>query len=225
MSREHVADAAELYALGALRDDETAAIDAHLRVCAQCALAFASAESDVALIASVEAHHAAPLELNRRVERMLYPARRPWVFGAALAAAVIVGFLPSAFLWSENRSMHDAMLAQNAAIARLMDASHRNAAFQGVGANIAADVSYARDGSWYVVVVRGVSKRLTVVWMHDGARSMLGSTVPHGDVAMLYLPKSHPMDRLALMDGDRIVAQATLSWQKTPPDRQGARSG
>jgi hypothetical protein len=54
---------------------------------------------------------------------------------------------------------------------------------------------------------------------------MLGNAVPNGNVAMLYLPKSHRMDRLALMDGDRVVAEATLSWQRTVPNRHGARFG
>jgi hypothetical protein len=84
---------------------------------------------------------------------------------------------------------------------------------------------YALDGSWYVVVVRNPSKSLSVAWMHDGVHTMLGNAVPNGNVAMLYLPKSHRMDRLALMDGDRIVAEAALSWRSTVPNRHAARSG
>jgi hypothetical protein len=61
--------------------------------------------------------------------------------------------------------------------------------------------------------VRGASKPLSVAWMHDGQQTMLGSAVPKGNVAMLYLPKSHRMDHLALMDGDRVVGEASLSWQ------------
>jgi hypothetical protein len=72
---------------------------------------------------------------------------------------------------------------------------------------------YAPDGSWYVIVVREASRPLAVIWMHDGQHTMLGSAVPKGNVAMLYLPKSHRMDRLALMDGDRVIAEAALSWQ------------
>jgi hypothetical protein len=48
--------------------------------------------------------------------------------------------------------------------------------------------------------------------MHDGEQTMLGQAVPHGDVAMLYLPKSHRMDQLALMDGAQVVAQASLRY-------------
>jgi 3-methyladenine DNA glycosylase Mpg len=109
--------------------------------------------------------------------------------------------------------MHAMILAENGAMSRLASDTHRTAHFQPMDSNAPADVMYAPDGSWYVVVVRGASKALSVAWMHDGQRTMLGKAVPKGDVAMLYLPKSHRMDHLALMDGDRVVAEATLSWQ------------
>ena len=121
--------------------------------------------------------------------------------------------------------MHAAMLAQDAAMARVTGSPHRMAAFHPMQASPPAEVAYALDGSWYVIVVRGASKTLSVAWMHGKQRTMLGDAVPRGDLAMLYLPKSHRMDRLVLMDGDRILAQATLSWERTPPSRQGGRSG
>jgi hypothetical protein len=103
--------------------------------------------------------------------------------------------------------------------------AHRSAAFRTLPGNPPADVMYAPDGSWYFVVVRGASRPLAVAWMHDGERTMLGSAIPRGNLAVLYLPKSHRMDRLALMDGTRVIAEATLSWQKTIPNRPAVRSG
>lgn len=234
MTYEHVADLAVLYALGMLSDDERTAVDSHLRECVACARAVGAAEDDVARIAAAEAQWNAPPALADRIDAMLrvqpFRARTrarattpAWQF-AAMAAALVLGLLPSAYLWSENRSMHDAMLAQSAAVERLAAAPHRTTMFRGNGAQIGAAVMYPSDGSWYVVLVRDASKAMQVAWMHDGERTMLGSAVPRGGLAMLYLPKSHPMGRLALMDGDRIVAEATLPWQKTSPGRQGARS-
>jgi anti-sigma factor RsiW len=234
MTYEHVADLAELYALGALADDERAAVDAHLRVCAACAGAIGAAEEDVARIAAADTQWNVPPALADRVdgvlqERPLRPRARAraatpaWQF-AALAAALVLGLLPSAYLWSANRAMHDAMLTQSAAVERLASVPHRTTAFRSSGEPIGAAVMYPSDGSWYVVLVRDASRAMQVAWMHDGERTMLGSAVPRGGLAMLYLPKSHPMGRLALMDGDRIVAEATLPWQKTTPSRQGARS-
>jgi anti-sigma-K factor RskA len=220
----HVADLAELYALGALDDEQRAAVDAHLRACANCARLVGAAERDVTLIASMEASREAPRELDARIARIIAPRRASWL-AAGLAAAFVAGLLPATALWRENRALHEAMLAQSAAMQRLALTPHQMARFRPVQTGPSAEVAYAPDGSWYLVLVHGAAKALGVAWMHDGQRTLLGRTVAHGGVAMLYLPKSHRMDRLALMDGDRIVAEATLSWQKTAPSRQGVRSG
>ena len=231
---EHVEDRAALYALGALSDDERAAIDAHLRECSACAKEVAAAEDDVALIVSSEPQRTPPAALDARIDRLVQTrtvaalgrSRRPaWPYAAAMAAALLLGLLPSAYFWSQNRTMHGAMLAQSNAMGRLASAPHETAHFRTTSASPPAEVMYALDGSWYVVVVRSASKPLAVAWMHDGNRTMLGKAVPAGNVAMLYLPRSHRMDRLALMDGDRVVAVATLSWQHAVPNRRGAGSG
>jgi hypothetical protein len=222
MTPEHVEDRAALYALGALADDDRAAIDSHLRECSACARAVGAAENDVALIASMEPQQTAPPSLAGRIDRALQiqplEARRHvrpsvWPFATAIAAGLVLGLLPSAYLWSENRTMLSAMLAQNAVMDRLAGATHRTAAFQSPQGRPDAKVMYAPDGSWYVILIRNASKTLQVAWMHDGEQTMLGSAVPHGDLAMLYLPKSHRMNQLALMDGTRIVAQAQLSYE------------
>jgi anti-sigma factor RsiW len=223
---EHVEDRAALYALGALADDERAAVDAHLRECSACTQAVGAAEDDVALIVSTEPQHSAPPALDVRIGRLVQRrpleamrrSRRPaWPYAAAIAAALLLGLLPSAYFWSKDRTMHGAMLAQSNAMGRLASAPHRTAHFRPTDASPPAEVMYALDGSWYVVVVRDASKALSVAWMHDGVDTMLGNAVPNGNVAMLYLPKSHRMGRLALMDGDHVVAEATLSWQSTVP--------
>lgn len=232
MKYEHVEDRAALYALGALADDERAVMDAHLRECSVCTKAVGAAEDDVALILSAEPQRSAPPALDARIGRLVQTrplepmrrSRRPaWPY-AALAAALLLGLLPSAYFWSKDRMMHGAMLAQSDAIGRLASAPHRTAQFRPIDAGPPAEVMYALDGSWYVVVVRDASKALSVAWMHDGVHTMLGNAIPSGNVAMLYLPKSHRMGRLALMDGDHVVAEAALSWESTVPNRHAPRS-
>jgi putative zinc finger protein len=233
MTHEQIADLAPLYALGALDDTERLALEAHVRGCVTCARVVGSAERDVALIAAMEARHAAPPGLDARIDRAL--ALKPassrkrgtstWQTWAALAAALLVGLLPATYFWSENRTLSGAMLAQSEAMDRLAGAPHRIASFRVAPGSPAATVAYGADGSWYLVVVRDAAKALAVTWVHDGRQTMLGKTIPHGRFAMLYLPKSHRMDKLALMDGSRIVAEADLTWQKTPLSHRGARSG
>jgi len=69
---------------------------------------------------------------------------------------------------------------------------------------------YAPDGSWYCIIIRGASAPLHVMWPHDGTQTMLGTAMPHGDIALLYLPKSHRMDQLSLMQDGHVVGQAQL---------------
>jgi len=222
MNDAHLGDRSALYALGALDDAESAALEAHLRDCAECTNLVGKAERDVATIASLETRREAPLELSERIERLLGAAaghgmphrgmRISWPRVAAIAAAFLIGVLPSAYLWKRNRTIQDAVLYESAAMARLAATAHRTATFRGSSGALAAKVMYAPDGSWYVILVRGTPRTLQVAWMHDSRRTMLGSATPHGPIAMLYLPRSHPMEQLALMDGQRIVAQASLRY-------------
>jgi len=220
----HAGDVAELYALGALDEVQRRRVDAHLRTCAQCRTLVGAAERDVAFVASMEPRHDPPPQLEAKIDAAL-AARAPWPLPLAIAAAIVIGLMPAAYLWSVNRALHATVLAQTAAMQRLAAGPHRHADFQPMQPSPPAEVMYGSDGSWYLIVVHDARKALAVAWMHDGERTTLGYAAPNGSVAMLYLPKSHRMDRLALMDGDRIVAQATLSWGKSSPARPAVRSG
>lgn len=209
---DHLGDAADLYALGALDDSEREAVDRHVTECDECARLLAAAEDRVATLAQADAQHVAPAQLERRIASVAR-TRRPPVSAsfAALAAALIVGLLPSAYFWQQTQAMHAAMVADGDAMNQVASMPHRSVAFSGMQ-NGAARVMYAPDGSWYVIFVRGASRALSVAWMHDGQRTMLGTATPHGQVAMLFLPKSHRMDQLALMDGEQVVAEAQLAY-------------
>ena len=198
----HIGDDAALYALGVLDEREQAAVDTHVAACQACAQLLAQAYDDVAAMAQAQPQYSLP-ERRRRPERSV-PRWRPAL--AALAAAIVLALLPSAYFYEENRAMHQAMIADADAMARIASTPHRIAQFTGATAN----VMYGRDGSWYCVVVRGAKKPMNVAWMHDGQQTMLGTAVPHGDVAILYLPRSHRMEQLALLADDRMVAQARL---------------
>lgn len=209
----HIEELADLYAIGALDDAERLTVERHVAGCQQCTLLLAQAEDTVAEMESVRTQHRPPEQLQRRIRAMTQRSQLRWQsFIPAVAAAVVLGLLPSAYFWEQNRTMNETMLANAGAMSRLASTPHRSAAFTEMSDGSAASVMYGPDGSWYVVLVRGTSHALSVAWMHDGRRTMLGTAMPLGDVAMLYLPKSHRMDRLALMDGERVVAQAQLAY-------------
>jgi hypothetical protein len=131
-----------------------------------------------------------------------------WYAGLAAAAAIVVLALsPSMYLWQQNQTMRQAIIADADAMARVASSPHRTVAFSTA---TRSRVMYATDGSWYFVVVRGADAPVDVVWKHDGHMTKLGTAVPHGDVAMLYLPQSHRMDQLALMQQGTVMGQARL---------------
>ncbi|MBV8639250.1 MAG: zf-HC2 domain-containing protein [Candidatus Eremiobacteraeota bacterium] len=195
----HIGEDAALYALGLLDEREQATVDAHVATCQACALLLAQAYDDVAAMAAAQPQFKPP-------PQRVHAARRWQPALAALAAAFVLALLPSAYFYRENVAMHQAMVADASAMARVASTPHRVAEFRGTSAN----VMYGADGSWYCVVVRGAKKPMDVAWMHDGRQTMLGTAVPHGDVAILYLPQSHRMDQLALLADDRMVGQARL---------------
>jgi anti-sigma-K factor RskA len=207
----HLDDVAALYALGALDERERRDVERHVAECDRCARQLGEAERDVTLVAASQPQYAAPAALQRRVARALQPATVA-TWPAAVAAALLVGLLPAAYFWQQDRAMHAVMAADSQALSRLATTPHRSATFSPLPGGSTASVMYGRDGSWYVIVVADSAKALSVAWMHDGRRTMLGTAAPHGDVAMLYLPSSHRMDRLALMDGDTVVAEAQLAY-------------
>jgi hypothetical protein len=212
-SAEHIEELAELYAIGALDNAERQAIELHVARCVQCSLRLAQAEDDVAAMEDARVQHRPPEQLQRRIRAMTLRSQVRWQsFVLAVAAALVLGLVPSAYFWQQNQAMHETMTADAAAISRVASTPHRSAPFSEMSDGSAASVMYGPDGSWYVVLVRGASHALSVAWMHDGRRTMLGTAVPHDDVAMLYLPKSHRMDQLALMDGEKVVAQAQLAY-------------
>jgi hypothetical protein len=207
----HLGDAAALYALGALEAPELAGFDEHLEGCDACRRLLAQAQADVAAMAAAEEQLEAPDALRERIVRSLESASRPrgsaragiW---AALAAAVILALLPALYMHGQNLAMQQALATDTQAIVRVATSPHRTASFAGTDAR----VMYGPDGSWYCIVIRGATAPLHVVWPHDGKRTMLGTAVPHGSVALLYLPQSHRMDELSLVAGDRVVGQAQL---------------
>lgn len=201
---DHIGDNAALYALGLLDERDGAEVVSHAASCDPCARLLAQAEDDVAAMAEAEPQHDAPPGFAPRPVATLI-ARRSWYAPAlAFAAALLIAILPTGYLIEQNRAMHSSMVYADA-VERMVSSPHRTIAFKGSEAM----VMYAADGSWYCVFAKG-AKALHVAWVHDGQTTMLGTMIPHGDVALLYLPKSHRMDQLAIMNDGQVIAQANL---------------
>ncbi|MGC2131176.1 MAG: zf-HC2 domain-containing protein [Candidatus Aquilonibacter sp.] len=201
---DHLGELAALYALGILEPNEQRSAEEHLTHCDACRRLLAQAEADVAAMAAAQPQFEPPVTL-RAPQTQVHRAPRagPWL---AVAAAIAIAVLPSGYLLLQNLAMHQTELADAQAMARLATGPHRTATFAGTD----AQVMYAPDGSWYCIVIRGATAPLHVMWPHDGTQTMLGTAMPHGDIALLYLPKSHRMNQLSLMKDGQVVGQAQL---------------
>jgi anti-sigma factor RsiW len=201
---DHLGELAALYALGILEPHEERVAEQHLLSCDACRRLVAQAQADVTAMAAVQMQYDPPKTARIPIERpALFTFPRLLL---AAAAALVIAILPVGYLLEQNNTMHQAMLADAQAMARVATNPHRSVAFSGVDGH----VMYGPDGSWYVIVIRGASAPLHVMWPHDGTKTMLGTAVPRGGVALLYLPKSHRMDQLTLMLDGREVGQAQL---------------
>jgi hypothetical protein len=221
---DHIGENAALFALGALDAEERAVVESHVDSCDACARLLARAQDDVTTIASAQTPHAPPPELAARIaaigssdtvtELRALPQRRwnmpSWALGAV--AAVVIGLLPTAYVVNQNIAMRQTIATEADAMARVSSSPHKTVAFTGAPGTD-AHVMYAPDGSWYCVVVRGITRPLHLVWPHDGKQEVIGTAMPHGDVALVYLPSSRPMNELALMDDGTVVASAKLAFQ------------
>ena len=193
---DHIGESAELYAAGALDAQERSAVEAHVARCVTCLQRLGEAEETVlALERNVRVDPlafavAAPLRLRRRE----VPA---WWLPVAAAAALIVGMaLPNLFARNESPTL-------------AMIHSHFNhALFSGLNAP-PAKVIYARDRSWYYVIVEG-AHRYGVVGVGNGGSVEIGTTQPKGETSELFVRNGRPFDRVELRDGERTIEAASI---------------
>ncbi len=147
------------------------------------------------------------LERNVRVDPLAFAVAAPlrsaptgssaWWLPVAAAAALIVGMaLPNLFARNESPTL-------------AMIHSHFNhAQFSGLNAP-PAKVIYARDRSWYYVIVEG-AHRYGVVGVGNGGSVEIGTTQPKGETSELFVRNGRPFDRVELRDGERTIEAASI---------------
>ena len=182
---EHIGEAAELYAAGQLDAAELAAVEAHAAGCEACLRRLGEAEETVLALERVNKPLALPVATN-----VLQFARRgisPWWLVPAMAAALLVGML-----WPRVQPQN------NAATLAMVNGHFSHAQFAGTGPK--AKVLYARDRSWYYIIVAGTG-RYDVYGVAGNNRVSLGSTNAAGSTSELFVRMRERFDHLELRDG------------------------
>lgn len=211
MNRDtHIGGDAELYAAGALTPEERVAVDAHIAGCSECLRRVGEAEETVLALERVTAIP----PIGMRGAKVL-PFQRPrvsvWWVAVAAAAALILGLLIP----------HGAPQGDVATLA-MLHSHFAHAQFTGNGP--AAKVIYARDRSWYYVIVAG-GHRFEVYGLHaetaGGVRIIgetdLGATTPTSYASRLFASASKGsafeykrFDKIELRDHGRVIETATV---------------
>jgi anti-sigma factor RsiW len=201
----HLEELAELYAIGALPDDERAAADAHIAECAACARRVGEAEETVA---SLSAANGAPSpQLERRMRAAFIDRGRTRSWYPFVAAAFILGLLPSIALLQRDRNFETAGANRNQALAAMVHSHFLHAPFVKIAPDApAAKAIFARDGSWlYVIAASDRDLTLTA-----GGR-VLGTVTGNGGERTLFLVHPPHAKALDLSDGSRTLARAAIA--------------
>lgn len=196
----HIGENAELYALGALSESEHAAVDAHIADCAECLRRVGEAEETVLALereAVAEPQAAQPanvLPLRRRGVSV-------WWIPAAAAAALILGLLVPRMPAQQQQ--------QSPPLLAMIHSHFSHAQFSGPAGAPAAKVIYARDRSWYYVIVEG-SHRYEVDGVHAQQRTNLGTTQPVGATSELFVRMTQRFETLELREGGTVAEKASI---------------
>lgn len=211
MDSQHHGEEAELYVLGTLSDAERTAFEAHLAQCATCLARVGEAE---ATLAALEAHRRPvepPPELRARFVGGLRSRARvaPWL---AIAAAFLIGLLPSAPLTYVYLSAHRTNLSHGDATLALLNSHFAHAQFAAESSAVLppSKVLFARDGAWLYIVV-GAPHVYDVDAVSQGRTIPIGHTSVMGETSELFSGNVPPhVQAVILRDGSAIVGRARV---------------
>ena len=202
MRSEHIGDAAEFYALGQLDRAERAAIDEHIMHCDDCLRRVGEAEETALALEQRFVPLPVPPELGRR---MRFGRVRAFPIVAAIAAAFLIGLLPSVSLMLERGSQSQ----RNVAMSAMLHSHFNHAQFSGASSAPLAKVIYDRAHTWLYIVVDGTHRY--EVYAHNGtAETLLGTTQPNGSTSELFVKAPPALDGAELHDGVSIVERAKI---------------
>jgi anti-sigma-K factor RskA len=215
---DHIEELAELYAIGSLDRQEREQVERHVAGCARCASRLDEAERAVAEMAAGQPQYEPPSALRERLRASVAPPRaraaQHWgLVGLAFAAALAIAFIPTWLAVDRTRVVSQAMRQDERALAQLAKAQAFNRAdFMARNKPMDAKVLYGTKGDWYYVIVMHPRPGMQVAYVHGGRMEMLGTVAMHGESGTLYLPVNHKMDELALLEDNKVVADAHLVY-------------
>lgn len=204
---DHIGEDAELYALGALDETAAARVERHARECAQCARRVGEAEET--LLRLIPAAGDAP---SRRAPRFEPRGQRAG-WGAAVAAALLVGLLP----WGLER-LHSTQPSVAGEAETAMLAGHfGHAPFVALAPGAPrGKLIYALRGGWIYALVAPGRDALEVAVIRAGTRHVVASISPDAGTRSAFVRLSRRADAVELLERGRPIASAAIAKVRLP---------
>lgn len=213
MKDEHMGDAIELYALGALDRDEAREVEEHAAVCAECSRLLGEAESTIAALDALTVPKLeAPPELAARIaasNRVVTPlrARRPNLarWGALAAGLLIAGVGVTGT--REISSDRATIAADDRAFSAIAVSHFLHTTFtKRVPDAPTAKVLWGKTPQWFYVIVDSASCNCNVVEITPQGERDLGPPAPRGNTATLFVADAPEAKGLELRSGTTVLA-------------------
>jgi Putative zinc-finger len=206
----HIDELAELYALGTLSPEQRVLVDAHAGVCETCAARLGEAEQTVANLVE---QHSPSAALDRRIHAVFVP-RSPSRWSALIAAAFVIGLLPSIALWSNQIGARTREADRSAAVQAMVTSHFAHSPFTPLVRDAPkAKVIYSRGGDWRFIIAQTGHPYDVAAQMGDHIIS-LGSLHVSGDAGELFISRAPRAQVLLLLDRARPVARVTLPYRR-----------
>ncbi len=216
----HIGGNAELYALGALEDNERLQIEDHARNCLPCAKLLGNAERIVADIESELPAIDPPPHLEERIMksvRMREKARlrRPARFWGSLAAVLLLGFVTTVLglrLWYADQQIHQ----NDMILTALSDSEYGHLSFRPQPtADPIARALCEKHGAWIYLILTRANSHLTLYGDRNGNRERLGHpVVSQGRLASLFIENPGKFAALELVENGRVVAREKTRYPR-----------
>jgi hypothetical protein len=215
MNEQHLGDSIELYALGALDRDEARAVEAHAEGCAACAALLAQAERTITTLDALTVPRLEPpAELGRRIAasgRVVVPLRsRPsnvarW---GALAAALLLGVV--GVIGTREIAKDSATIGADDQALSAIAASHfsHTTFTKNVPQAPVAKVLWGKTPQWLYVIVDAPACNCHVVEIFPDGEHDLGSPIPRGNTATLFVSDAPRVTRVELRSDTQVLATA-----------------
>lgn len=206
---QHIDELAELYALGVLDEEERARVDAHALACDACASRLGEAESTIAFME--QRAPVVPASLDRRMSAVFArPTGGFRISSALVAAAFIVGLLPSFWFWNSARTTQAFDAQREQAVHAMVTSHFAHAQFTPLSPGAPkAKLIYARTGDWvYAVAATGAA--LTLQAQTPGGSVGLGTLHATGNAGELFVAKAPHAQIFTLSENGREIERVTL---------------